>query len=555
MCAWLSKIGVPPGTPLSEGRSMINIPSQQPSGRRDADRASVLLSRRGVLLGASGILAGAVLLDGCGTSASNDTSSKPVRGGTLKIGVVGSGTLEQLAPSVEGPSTIVRAEQLYDRLFDLGDDLQTLKPKLALSARPNRQGTLWTFKLRQGVTWHDGKPFTADDVVFSIKGWGDKDSYTYGALNDVIDYKNVRKVSKDTVEVPLLKASGQFPSLLTGNMSFAMRQAGSTLKALAVKPIGTGPFKYKSFKPGVQSVFVANKDYWIHDGPYLDQVVVNSSFSDPTAMVNALAGGEIDAATLLPPLAAKAAESSGQFKVLKAKPSNANIMYMDVTSPPFNDVRVRQAMRLLTDRQAMVDGALAGYGEPANDLLGAGSKYFAGDLTRERDVDKAKSLLKAAGQSDLKIPITTSKAFPGAVEAATLLSQQAKDAGVDVKVNVIAASNYFSSTAGFPWQFGQDYTFPQASLDAWYRLFFVQYNESKWDTPKDKALQSALAEVDPTKAAEKWAVAQKEHFDIGPVLVWANSNIIDGIGNKVRGVPASPVGGLNNYRVVDAWKV
>ncbi|WP_375479806.1 ABC transporter substrate-binding protein [uncultured Jatrophihabitans sp.] len=526
----------------------------------NSDVASAGISRRHALFGGAALIAGAVLLDGCthssGTSpsATAKASGKPVRGGSLRVGVIGQGTLEDLAPSITGPPAIVRGEQLYDRLFDLASDLKSLTPKLALSAEPNADATVWTFKLRDGVTWHDGKTLTAEDVVYTIKGWGDKDSLTFGSLNSLIDYKNVRSSGKLTVIVPLLKPSAQFPTLSAVNASYSVRQSGSSLKTLARRPIGTGPFSYKSFTPGAQSTFVANRDYWQHGGPYIDELIVNSSFTDPTAMVNALEGGQLDVATLLPPLAGKQA-AAGAFTLLRAPSPNATFFYMDITSAPFKDVRVRQALKLVADRQALIDGALAGFGTPGNDLFGAGSEYFDSTLKSVRDVDKAKSLLRSAGQSGLTVSLSTSKAFPGAEEAATLFAQQAKEAGVNIRLDVKSAASYYDSSAGFPWHFGQDYSSPQASLAAWYRLFFIEYNETRWDVPGDSALQAAFVEIDKSKAAEKWAIAQKEQFDNGGAIVWGNSDLLDGLAKRVRGIPPSPVNCSNNYRYVDAWVV
>lgn len=528
---------------------------------RHRDSRGAGISRRQALFGGATLLAGAVLLDGCthsnGTAATATTaqaSSKPVQGGSLRVGVIGQGTLEDLAPSITGPPAIVRGEQLYDRLFDLANDLQSLTPKLALSAEPNADATVWTFPLRPGVTWHDGKTLTAEDVVYTIKAWGDKDSLTFGVLNSLIDYKNVRASGKSTVVVPLHQPSAQFPTLIAVNASYGIRQSGSSLKTLARNPIGTGPFSYKSFTPGAQSTFVANRNYWQHGGPHVDELVVNSSFTDPTAMVNALEGGQLDVATLLPPLAGKQA-AGGAFTLLRAPSPNATFFYMDTTTAPFKDVRVRQAMKLVVDRKALIDGALAGFGTVGNDLFGGGAEYFDSSLVSTRDVDKAKSLLRAAGQSGLTASLATSDAFPGAKAAATLFAQQAKEAGVTIRLDVKPAASYYDSSAGFPWHFGQDYSSPQASLAAWYRLFLIEYNETRWDAPGDSALQAAFVETDKSKAAEKWAVAQKEQFDNGGNIVWGNSDLLDGLGKKVRGIPPSPVNCSNNYRYVDAWLV
>src|SRR5204863_8581609 len=120
---------------------------------------------------------------------------------------------------------------------------------------------------------------------------------------------------------------------------------------------------------------------------------------------------------------------TGDMTVLSAHSPQAMMFYMDTTKAPFNDVNVRQAIKLIADRQALVDGALNGFGSVGNDIFGKGLPFYDSSLPqREQDVEQAKSLLKKAGQENLNVLLQTSQIFPGFVESATLLAQQAKAA-------------------------------------------------------------------------------------------------------------------------------
>src|SRR5487761_2380798 len=222
-----------------------------------ADRAGGL-TRRSLLEGAAGVglaVGGASLLAACGSSSSSSSTSStptgalealpggtPKKGGTLTVGVISGGQEENLFPGTSvGTPDFVRDYPLYNLLFYLGPKVTPLIPGLALSAEPNKDATVWTFKLRPGVLWHDGKPFTADDVVYNFQA--------------------VRKRDTLTVEVPLNVPVAEFPTIFA-YFDFPVVQNGATAKTAAKQPIGTGPFKYSSFTPGSQSVFDANPDYW-----------------------------------------------------------------------------------------------------------------------------------------------------------------------------------------------------------------------------------------------------------------------------------------------------
>jgi peptide/nickel transport system substrate-binding protein len=513
---------------------------------------SLITRRQALIAGSSVVVAGA--LAACGnakapgqTTASSSGGGNPKRGGTLKIGMISGGPGELVIPSLAGLPDVQRTNLLYDPLFRLGPDLRTSMPALALSAEPSKNAKVWTFKLRPGVHWHDGKPFTAADVVWTIKSWQSPKSQTFGGYNSIVDFAGVRARGVHTVEVPMVTAVGDFPSFINTDTSAYIVQAGSTPHSLEQHPIGTGPFKFSSFTPGAQSVFVRNDDYWQHGKPYLDQVVVVTSFTDDDSRLNAFLAKDIDVLPFVSPLQAKQVTQSG--RLLQSHSPNPEVFYLDIKRPPFSDVRVRQALKLLVDRQAMIDGALAGYAVPGNDLLGAGAQFFASDLKPERDVEKAKSLLKAAGQSDLSLTLSTANAYSGFNSAATLFAEQAAQGGVKISPKVGSPATYYAPTSGYPYTFGLDLLQPRGGLGSYYAQAYKQYDETRWGL--DAHMVAAIGAQPQSESL--WRQVQETQFNEGGYIVWAQQDNLDALASNVNGIPASPVGPLSGFDITGAY--
>jgi peptide/nickel transport system substrate-binding protein len=487
-----------------------------------------------------------------------------VRGGTFRVGMITAGSAETINPAhAVNNVDLLRIAQLYDNLFTVGPDVKTLVPALALSAEPNKNATVWTLKLRPNVKWHDGKPFGADDVVYTLRSWANPNSNAHGQVANLVKFNAVRKIDRLTVEVPLLIPAGQFPSVLTFNQQCVI-QNGTSQAQINSRPVGTGPFKFVSFNPGQQSVFARNPDYWQEGKPYVDKVIVNSSFADENSRKNALLSGAIDIAPILPPLVAKSLESSSQATLLRSPSVVQYWFLMRVDQGPFADNRVRQAMKLIADRPALVNGALAGYGTVANDLLGVDTQYYASDLTqRKQDIEQAKSLLKQAGKENFSFTLPTCNALPGFNPSATLFAQQAGQAGVKVNVQIVSANTYYTPSGGFLKRpIGLDYGAPFQSLTEVYRTFLTPdapFNETWWghQRPGGQAawnlINEAISAVDPAKAEQLWHEVQVQQYNDGGILGWTNSDDLAAVGKNVRGISVGREGYMNYYRLLGGW--
>jgi peptide/nickel transport system substrate-binding protein len=558
--------------------------------KRDDDRSSLnvdlsQVTRRSFVSGAArlGLVAsGATLLGNPAMSYAKSSSSvagltalpggTPKRGGTFRVGVITAGASENLFPgTLSVPPDYARQMSLYNYLFYPSTDSASLKPGLALSAESNAKATVWTFHLRPDVKWHDGSKFGANDVVYNFKALWSSETSNYAAsfLAGVVDFKNVRARGPLTVEVPLLRPVALFPTLFAW-LNFGIVKEGATAKSAAQHPIGTGPFKFESFTPGSQSVFLANKDYWEEGKPYVDKLVVDSSFTDNNTLTSALLGGQVNL-FVSPPLATAREQLTAKgMQILQAAvPSQSYMFGMRVDKGPFADYRVRQGFKLLVNRQAMIDSSFAGFGTVAADLIGVpGVPYYASDLKRAQDVDKAKSLFKAAGVAGHTFAWPTAEVAPGFVESATDLAAQAPAAGIKVAVNTTSISTYFTSAGGAYTRYAsQNFWQPAVSLMVDYLSALTPsapFKDTWWTYQKGgngvpsgassaKLISQAIAEVNPAKATDLWHECQVQQYNYGGYVTWGNLPYIDAASNKVRGLTAGAGMNFNGMRFQDGW--
>ena len=289
----------------------------------------------------------------------------------------------------------------------------------------------WTITMRQGVTFHNGKPVTADDAWLSIQRVADPKAplSAGGQLSQIIDFESSKVVDDATLQLVLNTPYAILDTLLA-EYTLGIIPDGEFDPA---NPVGTGAFAYKSFEAGKTSTFTKYADYW-GDAAFVDELQIQD-FADDNAKVNALQAGQIQTLDNLPYNLVDTIKGAGGG-VLIAEGGQWVPFTMRVDQAPFNDVKVRQAMRLIVDRQAMIDQTLSGYGSLGNDMYAPLDVDYASDLPqREQDIDQAKSLLASAGAEGLQVELFTGDDIGSvAVPAANLFAEQAKAAGVEVKV-------------------------------------------------------------------------------------------------------------------------
>jgi peptide/nickel transport system substrate-binding protein len=401
------------------------------------------------------------------------------------------------------------------------------------------------------VTFHNGRLFTADDVMYTLRSMGNKKHVANSAVSG-IRLGDMKKAGKLALRIPLTSANARLFDNFNVQNSVIIPVG---LKDFS-KPVGTGAFSFKSFTPGQRSLCVRNPNYWEDGKPYVDEWE-DISIDDTTARFNALAAGQVDMISQLDPRIARSQLQRKQVQVLNAPSTSIQVFVMAVDVAPFDDPRVRQAFRLMVDRQALIDGALAGFATPGNDLAGRKLPFWLDKPVRKRDPEKAKALLKAAGQENLTVTLQTSNVVPGFIEAATLFAQQAKAAGVNVKVKKESASAYFDTSLIYTkMPFAQSF-WTVTALGQWYTqslLTDAVWNETHWRKPSyDKLVKSAIGAPNAEAAKKRWAAVQELQYDQGGYIVWANTSLVDGVGKNVRGMKPSSFFNLGGWNYRDVW--
>ncbi len=509
----------------------------------------------GLALGAGGILAACGGDDddaAVGTATGGGASEGPTTGGRLRIGHVGAGKGESFNPA-RGSSFIdaSRYFNVFDPLSRVSPDLE-VQPGLALEWNPNDDSTVWEVKLRPDVTWHDGKPFTADDVIYTFGEMADPKHVSHASVTN-INLRDVKKVDDVTLQVPLKSPNARlFDSFVQQNTVIVQDGAKDF-----TNPVGTGPFVFESFTVGERSLGTKNPNYWEEGKPYVDEWE-DISIDDDAARLNALLAGEVDMISQVPFAQAKEQESRGDIQVVVADSPALQVFLMAVDIAPFDDPLVRQAFRLIPDRQALIDNALFGYGAIGNDLAGLGMPFYAEDLVpREQDLEQAAALLRQAGKENLTVTLHTSSIVPGFVEAATLFAQQAQGAGVTVEVKREPANAYFDTSLLYTkLDFAQSF-WTYSSIPLWYEQALLSdavWNETHWRDPEtDKLIRQAQGAPDEATATELWHRIQEIQYDEGGYIVWAYQSLVDGAAQNVQGIVPSSFFNLGGWNYRDVY--
>jgi peptide/nickel transport system substrate-binding protein len=507
---------------------------------------SIPIDRRQLLRGlaATGALAGAGgLLAACGGSgspssaASSGPASAARRGGALKVGLTGGSGADTLDPH-KGLTYLdtARAQSLYQPLVQLNAQAQT-EFVLAEDIAPRGSTAQWVISLRRGITFHDGKPLTADDVIFTLRRILSQ-KLTGATPLGPVDAASLKALDSHTVLVPMTSPYGSFLDQLAYWYYLYIVPAGFD----PARPNGTGPFAYQSFAPGQRSVFTRNPHYWKPGLPHVDSVTI-IDFSDSTSLQNALMTGVIQAAGALEGPQVTVLKAASGIATVASRTGAITPFTMRVDQPPFTDVRVRQAMRLLVDRPQLIDSALNGFGAVGADVFSPFDPDFA-PVHRSRDIARAKSLLKQAGQADLRVQLVTSAVATGTVAMATVLQQQAKAAGVTISLKTVDPTTFFGPNY-LSWTFSQDfYNYsPYLAQVAQSMLPASPFNETHWSQPRYVSLyHQANATANPAARQEIEHEMQLIDFNEGGYIIPAFIDALDAYSTKITGYSPARVG-------------
>jgi peptide/nickel transport system substrate-binding protein len=502
-------------------------------------------SRRDVLamLLAGGMQAG--LAGGLATLAGEAHAQTPRRGGRIRVAGAASAVSDTLDPVRQANHTdYIRGNMFYNGLTALDGNLV---PQPALAEEfTTKDAKTWVFKLRKGVTFHDGKPLTPADVVFSVLRH--KDPATGSKAKVLADQiEEVTASGPNEVTFRLASPNADLPVIL-GTFHFHIVKEGTTDFNAG---IGTGPYKVKEFKPGVRSISVRNENYWKPNRPYLDEIEY-VGISDEGARVNALLAGELDLIGSVNSRSVDRVKASGRHAIFESKSTTYTDLIMRRDQGPGMSPDFVLAMKHLFNREQMIKSIVQGYGVVANDqpISPSNRFYFKGIKQRAYDPEKAKWHVQKANLGGAAIPVVVSPAATNSVEIALVMQHAARQIGLNLDVRRMPADGYWSSHwMKHPVGFGNVNTRPSADLAL--TLFFksdAPWNEAGWKNEKfDQLLVAARGETDQARRTQMYADMQVLIHDEGGIGIPMFMSSIDGHVSKLKGLSAIPLGGMMGY--------
>ena len=461
-------------------------------------------------------------MSGLSLAAFDVQAQTPKRGGVLRVSV--DQAVSKLNPLLTrvNPEYMV-SELLYSALTRLGVDMR-VEPDLAASWTSSADLTQWTFILRKGVKFHDGSVMTARDVVATFEAILDAKTAS-PARNNVGPITKVTAKDDNTVVFSLSAPFADLPVTLayTNAKIIPASVVKSGITVLDRSAIGTGPFKLVSFEGDRKIVVARNDSYYDQARPYLDRIEI-VVYPDSTAEGSALISGDTDLISTLPPTEFARLKSAKGVKALRTPSGQFCNVNFGCDQKPFNDVRVRQALALTIDRNAMVEYVTEGLGTPGNDTpLNPAYRYYADQKLKKPDTTKAKALLAAAGYPNgLDATLIASDRPAVRAQMAVALRELAKPAGFRIKVETMPHATYLDQV----WKKGSFYIGfynMQATADAIFALLYTSdsaWNETRWNNAAfDKVVYEARATIDEKKRRTLYAEAQRlMHVDIPSII-------------------------------------
>lgn len=479
---------------------------------------------------------------GLATLATTAHAQTPRKGGRIKVASSSSGVNDTLDPARQSSHVdYCRGFMFYNGLTVLDGNLAP-QPQLA-EEFTTKDAQTWVFKLRKGVTFHNGKPLTPADVVFSMMRH--KDPATASRAKVLADQiESVTATGPNEVTFRLTSPNADLPVIL-GTYHFHIVPEGTTNFAAG---IGTGPFKVKEFKPGERSIAVRNDNYWKPNRPYLDEIEL-VGISDESARVNALLAGQLDLVVAVSPRSINRVLASGTHTIFETKATSYTNLIMRRDSSPGNNPDFVLAMKHLFNREQLLKSIQLGRGVVANDQPIASNNrfFFKGLPQRAYDPEKAKWHLQKANLGSTPIPVVASPAATNSVETALVMQHAAKQIGLNLDVKRMPADGYWSTHwMKHPVGFGNINARPSADLAL--TLFFksdAPWNEAGWKSEKfDQLLVAARGETDQVKRAQMYADMQVMIHQDGGIGIPFFTSSLDGHSKKLKGLSPIPVGGM-----------
>lgn len=508
-------------------------------------------TRRNVLLGAGAASAAAMMRP----SRLIADDATPQRGGTFRLATPDFSSADRLDPQLNQYRFMINLQfQLRNGLVEIGPG-GVLVPELATEWGPNADLTEWTFKIRSGVEFHDGRPLTAEDVVWSLNlHRGDATVSNAKAL--MLQVTDIRATGPLEVRFTLDSPNAGFPSILSLVQLLIVPAEDMDFD----KGVGTGGYVLESYEAGVRSVVRRNPNYWKEGRAHFDSIEMYA-ISDVNARTTALQTGQIDAMAFVDSTTANLLAALPSINLIQTPGKLHYAFSMKTDDPLFADPNVRKAMKLAIDREDILKRVLSGYGTVANDQP-ISLAYPDHNPTLEQyayDPDQARFLLERAGAAGLTAPLHVSLApFPGAVNMAELFAQHAAAAGVTLQVQREPEDGYWTNIWGKRPLFATRWS-GRVNEDVMLTLVYSRgsigsWNETSWDNEAfNRLLVEARGEPDDARRREMYWECQRLIWDDGGMIAPMFSDFLDATSDRVGHGEIANDWDLDGGRAGERW--
>jgi peptide/nickel transport system substrate-binding protein len=508
-------------------------------------------TRRELLLTGGVALAGTALSGFMPWQAAR--AEEPKKGGNLRLGLQGGSTSDTFDPTaINDTVPILLSLTVMNGLVEYDDDGNPTG-ELLESWEANEGATDWNFKVRQGVTFSNGKTLDADDIIYSIRLHTNEESKS-AAKSQLADITEIKAISPNEVFVKLSAGNADFPVLL-GDFHLVVVPNGHTDWE---KPIGTGAYVLEEFDPGVRVFFKSRGDYWKPGRGNFETVEV-LYIADAAARTAALQSGEIQGANRLDPRTVDLLMKAPNLQVVHSKATGMRYCFVArCNDKPTNSQDLRLALKYGIDRELICKSVYNGYATPGHDhLLDAGNPFFNSELPQHTyDPDKAAFHFKKSGfqASDLLELKVSDEAVATSVDAAQIYQQNLKAAGIDLKVTKVSGDGYWDNVwlktpfCAVQWarrmSTDQTLSISYGSKSDW--------NDGDWRNPDfEQLMAQARVELDPGARKTIYDECQRMIAEDAGHVVFAITDTLDGYSANMRGVKPHPRFDLADCRVAE----
>ncbi|WP_012181855.1 ABC transporter substrate-binding protein [Salinispora arenicola] len=475
------------------------------------------------------------LLAGCsaGEGVDVDGSGQSGAGGVLTVAI--SGEPDQLDPHrTSAYHSFQVLENVYDTLVEPDANL-AMKPALATEWSTSEDQLTWTFTLRKGVTFTDGSPLTAEDVVYSYTRIIDE------KLNAAYRFSTVESVTAPDPGTVVVTLTAPTPNLLASLGGFKgvaiVKKSNVESGAVKTEPIGSGPFTVASYTAGDSIKLVRNDSYW-GTKPKLDGVTF-TFVKDPTVALQNLRGGEVQWTDNLPPQQVPALREDDELVVRSVPSSDYWYLALNQSREPYDNVEVRRAVAFALDRAAITKAAKFGLATVNQTAIPEDSAFYYDYAPYQRDPAQAKQLLAAAGVTDLTMDLMVTNEYPETVTAAQVIAAQLKDVGITVTIRTLdfaqwldeqGKGNFDSFMLGWLGNIDPD--------EFYYAQHHSQgtFNFHGYRNPAvDSLLDQARTETDQAARKRQYEQVAKRIVDDASYLYLYNPDVVQGWSPQVSG--------------------